>query len=187
MLYPKERRRASPGGRNPGDKRRPLPASKRGNIDAAPASLGGRNAKEQPYGKRGIIDAAPAPLGDETLKNNPLASVASSKPPQLPLGDETLRNKEELPLRDKTLRNKRRASLGGRNPGDNNNDNAQPSRVGLIERTKQNKTKQKRNNQGSWTQQGPWSSIIMVITTKQQRWRATTKVEANEAGFSSGM
>ena len=71
-------------------------------------------------------------------------SAASSTPPQLPLGDETSRNDEELPLGDETLGTKGRdsptgergvidaatASLEGQNPGNNNNYNAQPSRVG---------------------------------------------------------
>ena len=102
----------------------------------------GPNEELHPLASAATSTPPQLPLGDETPRNNPLASAVSSTPPQIPLGGGEPEEKEDLPLRDETPRNKRRASLGGRNPGDNNNDNAQPSRV----RSKKRKIK------GSWTQ-----------------------------------
>ena len=88
---------------------------------------------------------------------HPLARAASLTPPQIPLVDKTpgntkpcgnkaprtttttmpniqecgRNNKEELLLGDKTQGYKRSASLGGKKPGENNNNNAQYPRVRL--------------------------------------------------------
>ena len=75
------------GDKTPGTKRRPSPAGERGIIDAVPASLGGRDTKEQrrasplgqkhrdkrrpsPAGKHGNIDAAPDSLGGQNPKEH---------------------------------------------------------------------------------------------------------------------
>ena len=68
---------------------------------------------------------------------HPLASAATLTPPQLPLGDETpgttkkteTQRQRRASLGGRNPGERRIASLGGQNPGDNNNDNAQPSRV----------------------------------------------------------
>ena len=60
-----------------------------------------------PAGERGIIDAAPAYLGGRNPKEQQRRASLGGQNPGY----------------------KRRASLGGQNPGDNNNDNAQISRV----------------------------------------------------------
>ena len=57
------------------------PAGERRIIDAAPASLGGQNPKENKN------------LGaTSSNEKHPLASAASSTPPQVPLGYKTMRN-----------------------------------------------------------------------------------------------
>ena len=111
-----------------GTKGRASPTGKRGNIDASPASLGGRKPRGTSCWRARQHRPPQIPLGDETPRNNPLASAASLTAPQLPLGGETLRTKEELPLGDKSPGTKEApagdrgnidaapASLRGRNP-----------------------------------------------------------------------
>ena len=84
------------GDETPETKGRASPAGERGVIDAATASLGGRNPEEQPTGECSNIGRPHLPLGDETSRNNLMESAAPSTPSQLPLGDETPRTKEEL-------------------------------------------------------------------------------------------
>ena len=75
------------------------------------------------------------------------------------------------------------------NHGNNNEkkDNAQPPRVqsNRVHQYPQWSKQQKSGNtqeQESWTQQEPWKQQL-----QQKRLRPTSKGEANEAGFSSGI
>ena len=81
-----------------------------------------------------------------------------------------------------------------------NKDNAQPPRVRSnrvhqspqSQQQRQQKQQQQQGSctqQGSWTQQGPWTQQRQQHTQQQQRHRGrpTSKDEANEAGFSSGI
>ena len=89
------------GDETPGTKGRASPDGERGVIDAAPASLGGRNPEEQgrdspggknpgdkrrpsPAGERGNIDAAPDSLGGRNPKEQPAGERSNIGRPSFP-------------------------------------------------------------------------------------------------------
>ena len=155
------------GDETPGTKRRPSPAGERGNIDAAPASLGGTKPRgtirwrarknrrpsfpwgKKPQGKirwRARQHRPPQlPLGDETPRHNLLASAATSAAPAS-LGGQNPEDQRRASPGGQKPGNRRRASLGGRNPRDNNN-RQRPTFKGAVKK-KTTTTKMTPNHQG---------------------------------------
>ena len=146
------------------------------------------------------------PLGDKTPRHNPLASAETSTAPAS-LGGRNPRDKfmdtedhaqdktttpnlqgcgrndrEELLLGDETLETEEELSLGDENPGTTTTTTPNLRGCGRTTTTKTTRImghRKDHGHRGSWTQQEPY--------TKRQRGLPTTKVEANEAGFSAGM
>ena len=123
-------------------KRRPSPAGERGVIDAAPASLRGRNPTAQFAGEHRNIGRPSFPWGTKP-RGTILWRAQQHPPPQIPFGGKTLSTKDELLLGDETLGTEEELPLGGETPGTTTTDNAQPSRV-----WSKNKTKMTPNHQG---------------------------------------
>ena len=91
-------------------------------------------------------------------------------------------NKEELLLGDETLGTEEGLPLGDKTPGTTTTTTPNLrgcSRTPTTKTTRIMEHSKDHGHRGSWTQQEP--------STKRQRGRTTTKVEANEAGFSAGM
>ena len=105
--------------------RRPTPAGARGNIDAAPASLWGRNSGEH----KTLEQRGPRTLSPPTYRDK---SVAPSTPPQLLLVNKTPRKKQkqrQRPTSKGAVKTKTMPNLQGCGQNVKNQDNAQPPKV----------------------------------------------------------
>jgi len=112
-------------------KRRASPAGERGVIDAALASLGGRNPEAQFAGKRGNIGRPSFPWGTKPRGTTRWRARHHRRRPSLPWGTKPRGPKKSFPWGTKPR---------GQNKSFNK-DNAQPSRVGSSKHKTKTKTK----------------------------------------------